>query len=141
MKEYIEDFRFEGGVLQVRLSGKFPEAVLRQEKNLFQPLIDACSTYKCKPALVDARNLQVNFGTMALVRAGGEAASLARLGLRVAFLARPDSIDPFFDTVTANRGGNVGVFTDRILLVPGFRDNRTTRHAFSEETALQRSPA
>ena len=112
MKEYLEEFQFKDGVLRVRLSGEFPEELLSQGKNLLQPLVDACSTYKCKLALVDARNLQVAFGTIALFRAGEDAASLSRIGLRIALLAREDMIDPFFDTVTSNRSLNVRVFTD-----------------------------
>ena len=110
---YNEDFRIEDGVLHVRLSGKFPNEMLGKGMNLFQPLIDACSMYNCEKALVDARELHVDFGTMALFQAGNDASSLSRVGLRVALLAREDMRDPFFDNVVFNRGGDVGVFTDR----------------------------
>ena len=112
MDGYNEEFRFEDGVLHVRLSGKFPNEPLDKGKNLFQPLIDACSTHNCKKALVDARDLQVDFGTMAMFQAGKDAAFLTRVGLRVALLAREDMLDPFFDNVVSNRGGDIGVFTD-----------------------------
>ena len=112
MSEYNEDFRFEDGVLHIRLSGKFPNERLGKRENLFQPLVDACSTHNCKKALVDARDLQVDFGTIALFRAGNDAAFMSRIGLRVALLAREEMLDPFFDHVVSNRGGNVGIFTD-----------------------------
>jgi len=95
VKEYNEDFRFEDGVLTVRLSGKFPEELLHAGMNLFQPLLEACTTYHCKMAIVDARDLEIDFNTMAMFQAGEDAASMARGGLRI-----------------ANRGGQIGIFTD-----------------------------
>jgi hypothetical protein len=112
MGEYNEDFRVVNGVLHVGLSGKFPNELLRSGANLFQPLIDACSQYGCKAALVDARDLQVDFDTMALLQAGEDAASLTHVGLRVAMVAREDMVDRFFADVAYNRGGVIGVFTD-----------------------------
>jgi hypothetical protein len=99
MTGYKEDFRFEDGVLHVRLSGKFPNERLGRGENLFQPLIDACSTHNCKKALIDARDSQVDFDTVALFQAGEDAAFLTRVGLRIALLAREDMLDPFFDNV------------------------------------------
>jgi hypothetical protein len=110
--EYKQDFRFEDGVLEVRLSGKFPDELLRQGKNLFQPLVDACLSYQCRKALIDARHLEVNFGTMAMFQAGKDAGSMGRAGIRIALLARDDMIDSFFEDVAANRGGDIAVFTD-----------------------------
>ena len=112
MNDYKQEFKFENGVLIVRLSGTFPNELLRSEQNLFQPLIDECETQNCKLALVDARNLHVNFSTMSIFRAGEDAAALNRFGFRVALVAREDMLDPFFADVAFNRGGNVGVFTD-----------------------------
>ena len=112
MKDYNEDFQLEDEVLHVRLSGRFPHELLSQEKNLFQPLVDACTTHKRKKALIDARNLQVDFDTPALFQAGKDAAFLARIGLRIALVARNDMIDPFFYDVASNRGANLGVFLD-----------------------------
>ena len=113
MKDYNEEFIFEDDVLQIRLSGTFPKELLRKEENLFQPLIEACSTHQCSKVLVDARKLQVNFNTFNMFAAGEDAASLSRLSLRVALLAREDMIDPFFATVVSNRDGKIGVFTDK----------------------------
>jgi len=112
MDKYNEDFRIEKGVLTVRLSGEFPKERLRGGNNIFQPLIDACSNNNCKKALIDARDLQVNFDTLDLFQTGGDAAILTRIGLRIALLAREDMLDPFFDNVTFNRGGRIGIFTD-----------------------------
>ena len=112
MNDYRQEFNFENGVLIVRLSGTFPNELLRSEQNLFQPLIDECETRNCKLALVDARNLHVNFSTMSIFRSGEDAAVLNRFGVRVALVAREDMLDPFFEDVAFNRGGNVGVFTD-----------------------------
>ena len=110
MNVYSEDFRFENGVLYVRLSGEFPIEMLRETKNLFQPLIDACSTYKCKKALIDATDLEVDLSTMGLFRAGEDAVSLTLLGLRIAIVAREDMLDGFFEDVATNRGGDIRVF-------------------------------
>jgi hypothetical protein len=112
MEGYNEDFRFEDGVLHVRLSGTFPNELLHKGQNLFQPLVDACATHNCRKALIDARDLQVDFDTTALFQAGKDAAFLFREGFRIALVARKDLIDPFFEDVVSNRGGNVGVFTD-----------------------------
>ena len=112
VKNYKEDFRVEDGVLYVHLSGKFPNELLRKNENLFRPLIDACSSQNCTRALVDARDLEVDLGTMGLFQAGEDAVYLRHIGLRVALLAREDMLDPFFDAVVVNRGGDVHVFTD-----------------------------
>jgi len=112
MNGYKEDFRFEDGVLHVHLSGKFPNELLGRAENVFQPLIDACSAHNCKRALIDARDLQVDFDTVAMFQAGEDAAFLNRLGLRIALLSREDMLDPFFANVVSNRGGDVGIFTD-----------------------------
>jgi hypothetical protein len=112
MKGYNEDFRFENGVLHVRLSGRFPNELLGKGKNLFQPLIDACSTHNCKKALIDARDLHVDFSTTVLFHAGKDAAFLTRVGIRIALLIREDMRDHFFDNVVFNRGGDTGIFTD-----------------------------
>ena len=112
MTEFNQEFRLENGVLHVHLSGTFPNELLHRLENLFQPLIEACSAHNCTKALVDARDLQVDFGTLGMFQAGKDAASLSRIGLRVAFLAREDALDPLFETVATNRGGHVGIFTD-----------------------------
>jgi hypothetical protein len=112
MSDYIEKFQVEDGILHVRLSGTFPNELLSSGKNLFQPLIDACATHNCKKALIDARELRVNFNTMAMFQAGTDAAFLARVGLRIALLAREDTLDRFFENVIYNRSGDIRVFTD-----------------------------
>ncbi|MBN1433417.1 hypothetical protein JW921_01575 [Candidatus Fermentibacterales bacterium] len=112
MKGYEEGFRLEDGVLHVRLSGEYPMERLRGEQNVFQPVIDSCSSNDCRKVLVDARNLETDFDTMELFRAGADVASLARNGIRVALLAREEMLDPFFEDVAVNRGGNVAIFTD-----------------------------
>ncbi len=112
MSDYKENFLVKDGVLHIGLSGKFPNTLFSQGRNLFQPLIDACLTHNCKKALIDARDLRVNFGAAELFQAGKDAAFLTHIGLRVALLAREDMRDTFFDNVVVNRGGNVGVFTD-----------------------------
>jgi len=112
MNRYFQDFRFENGVLYVHLSGEFPNELLRKNINIFQTLIDECANHNCKKALIDARDLQVNFGTMDLFQTGEDAAILASMGLRIGFIARKDMLDPFFDNVSHNRGGQVGIFTD-----------------------------
>ena len=109
---YTQEFRVEDNVMHVRLSGTFPNSRLALKENLFQPLIEACRKDNCPTAIVDARELQVDFDTTALFRAGVDAASLNRFGLCVALVARTDMIDPFFDDVAHNRGARVKVFTD-----------------------------
>ena len=111
MNEYHENFEIKKDVLHVHLSGKFPDELLRSPENLFQPLIEACSEYGCKKVLIDARDLELHFKTIDLFRAGKDAASLASLGIRIAFLTRETMIDPFFDDVAYNRGGQICVFT------------------------------
>jgi hypothetical protein len=58
------------------------------------------------------RDLQVDFDTMALLRAGEDAAFLTHAGFCIALVARWDMRDSFFDNVVFNRGGNVGMFTE-----------------------------
>lgn len=113
MKDYIEEFKFEDQVLQVRLSGNFPDDLLRKQGNVFQPLIDACATNKCRKALIDARELSVGLNTFQMFDAGENAVIFEQLSLRVALVARDDMIDPFFENVVSNRGGKIGVFTDK----------------------------
>lgn len=112
MSGYTENFRVESGTVCVRLSGHFPNELLREAKNLFQPLIEACSAQECKKALIDATDLEADLGTMGLFRAGQDAAALTFLGLRVAIVAKEAMVDRFFEDVAANRGGNIRVFTD-----------------------------
>jgi hypothetical protein len=112
MGQYVEEFRVDNGVVHVRLTGEFPKERLAIQENLFAPLIEHCEKENCREAIVDARQLQVDFDTVALFRAGVDAASLNRFGLRVALLARPDMISSFFDDVTYNRAAQVHVFTD-----------------------------
>jgi len=111
VSRYQEDFKAEDGVLLVRLSGTFPNELLRKPANAFQPLIDACATHGCKEALIDATALQAKLDTLEMLRAGEDAAQMARLGLRVAIVTRPDRVDAFFEDVAVNRGGEIRVFT------------------------------
>jgi len=112
MNKYTEDFRLEDGVLYVSVSGEFPKERLHKGENLFKPLADACETYGCDKALIDARGLQVNMGTLGLLQAGEDVAAMTRSGLHVAILSREDMIDRFFEDVALNRGGVVRVFTE-----------------------------
>ena len=109
---YKQEFRVENRVMNVQLSGTFPNERLAMKENLFRPLLEACKKDNCPMAIVDARQLQVDFDTTALFRAGVDAASMNEFGLGVALVARKDMIDPFFDDVTHNRGARVKVFTD-----------------------------
>jgi hypothetical protein len=76
------------------------------------PNIDGCSRREFKQALIDAREPKVGFDTKALYRVGKDAASLTRLGVRVALLARDDMLDRSLGDVIHNRGANIGVFTE-----------------------------
>ena len=112
MERYEQQFRVEGGVVHARLSGLYPNERLAMQENLFKPLIEECKQANCREAIVDARELQVDFDTLALFRAGADAAALNELGLRVALIAREDMLSSFFDDVTYNRAAQVRVFTD-----------------------------
>ena len=112
MNEYTQAYRVEGGVMQVKLAGTFPNELLRSEGNLFAPLIENCKENNCRKAVVDARDLEVDFDTVALFRAGVDASDLHSFGLRVALVARKEMISSFFDDVTHNRGAPVQVFSD-----------------------------
>jgi hypothetical protein len=112
MSTYDVDFRLEGDVLHVRLSGEFPSERLDREGSLFQPLVDACVSHNSKKALIDARDLRIGIDALGVFRAGKDAAALTRVGLRVAILAREDMLDPLFDDVAFNRGGVVSIFMD-----------------------------
>ncbi len=109
---YEQGFRFEDGIVQVHLSGHFPNELLKTKQNVFQPLTDACAEHNCKKVLIDARDLQVEMGTMDLFKAGKDVAALMLNGIRIACLAREDMIDPFFEDVAINRGAIVSVFTE-----------------------------
>ena len=100
----MQEFRVEGGVVHVRLSGSYPNERLAIKENLFKPLIDECKRENCREAIVDARELQVEFDTVALFRAGVDAASMNEFGLRVALIAREDMISSFFDDVNSQPG-------------------------------------
>ena len=93
MEGYVQQFRVEDGV--------------------------ECKQGNCRAAIVDARELQVEFGTVELFRAGVDAASLNEFGLRVALIAREDMLSSFFDDVTHNRAAPVRVFTDLEALSSG----------------------
>ena len=112
MNDYNQEFHYGDDLLTIHLSGVFPNELFRSEQNIFQPLIDECLAKNCKLVLVDARDLRIRLDTMEIFRAGEDAAALRSYGLRVALVAREEMIDPFFEDVTFNRGGNVGVFTD-----------------------------
>lgn len=112
MERFEQQFRVDGGVVHVRLSGVFPNERLSTQENLFKPLVDACKQANCREVIVDARELQVEFDTLAMFRAGVDAASLNEFGLRVALIARKDMLSSFFDDVTFNRAAPVRVFMD-----------------------------
>ena len=99
-------------MVHARLSGTYPNERLVSRENLFKPLVDECKRQNCREAIVDARQLQVDFDTVALFRAGVDAAALHEFGLRVALIAREDMISSFFDDVTRNRAAQVQVFTN-----------------------------
>ena len=90
----------------------YPNERLAIKENLFSPLVEECKRANCRHAIVDARGLQLEFDTLALFRAGVDAAALNQFGLRVALIAREDMLSPFFDDVTHNRAAQVRVFTD-----------------------------
>ncbi|HEU4593285.1 MAG TPA: hypothetical protein VFS13_20445 [Steroidobacteraceae bacterium] len=112
MSPYVQEFRIDGGIVHARLSGTYPNERLAIKENLFKPLIEECKRENCRDAMVDARQLQVEFDTIALFRAGVDAAAMNEFGLRVALIAREDMISSFFDDVIYNRAAQVQVFTD-----------------------------
>ena len=129
MNQYTQKFRVEGGVVHARLAGTYPNARLAKKENLFKPLIDECRRENCFEAIVDARELQVEFDTVALFRAGVDAASMNEFGLRVALIARKNMISSFFADVTHNRGAQVEVFTDRESAQTWLREHRRVEAA------------
>ena len=119
---YTLEFRVEQDVMHARVAGTYPTAHVHREGNRFQPLVEVCEQSGCQKAVIDARDLQVNFDTMALFRAGVDAASVTRQGLRIAIVAREEIIDSFFQDVVVNRGARVEVFTamqDAVAWVSG----------------------
>src|SRR5215472_3228570 len=112
MNDYKVEFKLEGSVLHVRVSGQFPYEKLEQPGNAFQRLIDACVASQRNKILLDSRELQAKFSTIQVFRAGNDAVSLTAAGIWLAIVTRKDLRDPFFDDVVANRGGRVGVFMD-----------------------------
>lgn len=110
--EFTQQFRPDQGVMHVRVAGTFPAALLQEKRNSFQPLIEACEQANCRVALIDLRDLKVDLDTLAIFRAGVDAASVSQSGLRLAFVARAESIDDFFEDVVTNRGAGVEIFTD-----------------------------
>jgi len=112
MPPYVEEFSKQDDVMLVRLSGTFPNDRLADTENLFAPLVAACRKDHCCMAIVDARDLHVDFDTLALFRAGVDAATTTRDELCVALVARDELLSPFFDDVIQNRGAHLHVFTD-----------------------------
>jgi len=98
--------------MHVRLAGRYPNVHLREEQNVFVALIEACDENHCRKAVIDARDLEVDFNTLEYFRAGVDASDLHRYGLRLALVAREEMISSFFDDVIHNRGVAVRVFTD-----------------------------
>ncbi|HUI30581.1 MAG TPA: hypothetical protein VLX91_10220 [Candidatus Acidoferrales bacterium] len=121
MSTYNEEFNFENGVLNVRLTGKFPNERLRKGENVFKTLIDACESNKCRKIMVDVRELAINFSVMDMFQACRDSALLTRSGFEVAFLARKDMLNQFFEDVSHNRGGQIGVFTELDLALDWLR--------------------
>jgi hypothetical protein len=113
MNNYNLEFQFIENILFIKLSGTFKNDILKDGQNVFQPLIDECKKNQCTKVIIDASSLQADLGVTELFRAGEDAAKLSRYGLRVAFLARNETIDSFFNNVIYNRGGETGVFTNR----------------------------
>ena len=111
-EEFTQEFHPEQDVMHVRVAGTFPMAILERKGNLFQPLIEACEQANCRIVLIDLRELQVDIDTLEIFRAGVDAALVSRLGLRLAFVAREETLDPFFEDVVTNRGARVEVFTE-----------------------------
>jgi hypothetical protein len=112
MNDYKVEIKLEDGVLNARVSGQFPYERLEKPENAFERFIDACSAYQCNKILVDSRELRAKFSTSQLFRAGKDAVSLTTAGIWVAIATRKDLRDTFFDDVVANRGGQIGVFTE-----------------------------
>jgi hypothetical protein len=129
MERYEQQFRVEGGVMHVRLSGVYPKQRLASDENLFKPLIDACKQQNCHEAIVDARELKVEFDTLGLFRAGVDAASLNEFRLHVALIAREDMLSSFFDDVTYNRAAQVRVFTNLESAQVWLRERRPVQAA------------
>ena len=76
------------------------------------PLIKLCEESRCKKAVIDSRDLEVDLDTMEIFRAGVDASDLSRYGLRVALVARHEMFSSFFDDVIHNRAAPVHVFSD-----------------------------
>jgi len=112
MNQYTREIHAQDGVVHLRLKGRYPNEHLRQEQNVFTALIDACEQNHCQKAVIDARDLEVDFNTLEYFRAGVDASELHRYGLRLALVAREEMISSFFDDVIHNRGVAVRVFTD-----------------------------
>ncbi len=112
MKPYERDFRVEGNLLRVTLAGSYPKERLEGRANVFDPLIEACRDDKCRGAVIDARELDVELDTLEQFRAGMDAASLNQYGFYVAFVARQEMHSGFFRDVMHNRGALAAIFTD-----------------------------
>jgi hypothetical protein len=113
MDNFNQEYRLIENVMHIRLSGKFPHVIMNSSGNVFQLLIDECTNKKCNKVLIDICDLEINLSTLELLRAGKDAASLNKLGLQLALVARKETISTFFDDVAFNRGGRVRVFTDK----------------------------
>ena len=137
MKTYTEEFRVDDGVVYVRLSGIFPNERLVFDANLFTPLVEACKKNNCRLAIVDARQLQVDFDTAALFRAGVDAASLNEFDLSIALVARKDMLDPFFDDVIRNRCARMDVFLDMESASAWIDERRPNTHAEHRASGAQ----
>lgn len=104
-------------IMHVKLSGKFPVELLREDENAFQPLISECCKANIRKVIIDICNLDVKLSIMELFKTGEDASELKKFGLKVALLAKKETISYFFDNVTQNRGDQVRVFTDYDIAV------------------------
>ncbi len=112
VKPYERDFRVEGNLLRVTLAGTYPKERLEGRANVFDPLIEVCRDDRCRGAVIDARELDVELDTLEQFRAGMDAASLNQYGFYVAFVARQEMLSGFFRDVLRNRGALAAIFTD-----------------------------
>ena len=102
-----------GDCLLIRYTGSLTLGDLPRGQNAFRYVADICEQQNCNGVLLDARGLTMDLNTMDVFKLGSQVAKVRGRPIRFAMLGpeQQASLDDFMETVAANRGALVKVFS------------------------------